>query len=97
MRYLFILSGVVCLSLMLLPACAPEPEPVTEEAPSTEADVEAIKSMLTDDWSTALKQEDIEALMSFYSDEAISMSPDEPPWVGHQAIRAGHEAYQRLV
>jgi hypothetical protein len=49
MKHLIILSGVVCLSFMLLPSCAPQTEeqvePVSEEAPSTEADVTAINSV----------------------------------------------------
>jgi uncharacterized protein (TIGR02246 family) len=95
MKYLFILSGVVCLSFMLLPACAPQAEqqaePVVEEAPNTEADVAAIKSILADAWSEAVKQEDVDALMSLYSDDAINMPSNEPACVGRQAIRARHE------
>ncbi len=44
MKCLMFLMGVVCLAL---PACAPpqQAEPVAEEAPSIEADVEAIKAL----------------------------------------------------
>jgi len=52
MRCLIIPSGVICLSFMLLSACAPQAEqqaePVVDESTSTEADVEAIKRVNVD-------------------------------------------------
>ncbi len=95
MRYLIIIFGVICLSFILLPSCAPQPEqqaePVEEEVPSTEADVASIKSVVMDKWAAAMEAEDVDALMSLYSDDAISMDPDEPAHVGYQAIRAKFE------
>jgi uncharacterized protein (TIGR02246 family) len=80
---------------MLLPACAPEPvqeaEPVTEEAPSTEADVEALKAIYKS-WDNALNNRDLEGLVSHYTEDAVRMEPNKPAWVGRQAIRAGFES-----
>ena len=56
MKYLFILSGVVCLSFMLLPACAPQPEqpaePAVGEATNREADIKEIESLLEHIWNS---------------------------------------------
>lgn len=95
MKHRFIPLVVVCLSIMLLPVCAPQPEeeaePMEQEVLSTEADVAAIKSVVTDKWAAAMSAEDVDALMALYSDEAVSMDPGEPSHVGHQAIRAKFE------
>ena len=90
MRYLFILSGVVCLSFMSLPACAPQPEqqaePVAQEAPRTEADVEAISQVL-EEWEAAGKASDTDGLMSLFGEGAIWMPPNETEITDREAIR----------
>ena len=95
MRDRFIPSVFVCLSLLLLPVCAPQPEEKAEqmekEVPSTEADVAAIKSVVIDKWAAAMGAEDVDALMTLYIDEAVSMDPGEPAHVGHRAIRTKFE------
>ena len=96
MRLLFILLGVVCLSFLLLPACAPEPvqeaEPVVDEVPSTEADVAAIKAEV-EKFDVAWNSQDVEALLSLYSEDAVRMPPNEAEEVGKEAIR---ESFQRF-
>ena len=83
MRYPIILSGVVCLSLMLLPACAPQPEPqaepVAEEAPSTEADLEAIRA-IPKQWEAAYHSGNLEELMPLYAQDAVRLPPTVHCW-----------------
>jgi uncharacterized protein (TIGR02246 family) len=94
MKYLIIFLGVVCLSFTLLPSCAPQPEqqaePVAEEAPSTEADVEAIKAAI-EEWEVAWNSQDMEKLLSLYADDAVRMPPNEVEEVGKNAIRASFQ------
>ena len=94
MKYLFILTGVVCLSFMLLPACAPEPvqeaEPVTEEAPSIAADLETIKA-IPKQWEAAYHSDNLEKLMPLYAQNAVRMPPDVPILDGKEAIRSAFE------
>lgn len=91
MRYLFILSGVVCLSFMLLPSCAPQPEqqaePVVEEAPSTEADVEAIKAV-NQQCLSAIKAGDLDTIVDLFTDDGVFMLPNEPTLTGKDAIKS---------
>ena len=88
MKYLMILAGVVCLSFMLMPACAPEAvqeaEPDTEEAPSTEADVEAIKSVASQEVSAG-SAGDLESFFSLLSDDIEIIPPNQPSVRGEQA------------
>ena len=89
MRYLFILSGVVCLSFMLLPACAPEPvqeaEPATEEAPSTEADEAAIEEMLNKEIAF-INDGDIEGIRTILAEDTVWMPPNHPAISGSEAV-----------
>jgi uncharacterized protein (TIGR02246 family) len=91
MRCLFILSGVVCLAFMLLPACAPRPEqqaePVAEEAPSTEADVEAIKAV-NEQCLAAINSGDLDTIVSLFTDDGVYMLPNEPPVIGKAPIKS---------
>ncbi len=91
MKYLIILSGVVCLSFMLLPACASEPvqeaEPVTEETPSTEADVEAVKRVNVD-LINAFNAGDASAAVALVIDDAVDLPPNRPAVIGREAIRS---------
>ena len=83
MKYLFILSGVVCLSFMLLPACAPEaevqeaepepeaaPEPVFDQA----AEEAAVRNLLAQ-FETVYNNHDEKALAALWTDTAIQ-SPE---------------------
>jgi ketosteroid isomerase-like protein len=88
MRYLFILSGVVCLAFMLLPACAPQPEqqaePVAEDVPSTEADVEAIKNVARDEVAAG-NAGDLESFLAILSDDIEIIPYGQPAVRGEQA------------
>ena len=91
MRYLIIFSGVVCLAFMLLPSCAPQTEeqvePVAEEAPSTEADVEAINDV-NRQCLEALNAGDMETYVSFFAQDVVWMPPNEPAVTGMGAIES---------
>ena len=91
MKYPFIFSGVVCLSFMLLPNCAPPPEqqaePVAQEAPNTEADVKSIKAV-NEKFLAAWNADDLDILVALLDDEAVIMPPGEPAVIGKQACEA---------
>ncbi len=90
MRHLLILIGVVCLAFILLPCCAPAPEqqaePVGEEAPTTEADVEAIHGVLQrfDDTTNA---GDAENWLTLITDDVLWMVPNQSTLTGKEAVR----------
>ena len=44
---------------------------------------------LTRHWDKALNTGDADALAAFYPDDGIRMNPNEPAWVGKEAIRNG--------
>jgi uncharacterized protein (TIGR02246 family) len=92
MKHLFTVVGSVCLIAMLLPACAPAPEPeaAVKDAPNIEADTDALKAYI-EMWDEALNNGDVDGLVSFYADDAVRMEADNPAWVGKNAIKAGFE------
>lgn len=81
---------VVCLAIILLSGCAPEPEPTNEEIPNVEADIEALKARLKA-WDVAYNVGDVDTVVSFFTDDAVRMQADAPAWIGKPAIRAGFE------
>ena len=89
MKYLFILAGVVCFSFMLLPACAPpteeQVEPVTEEAPSTEADVAAIKEMIEKEIAF-INDGDMEGLSTIFTEDIVWMPPNYRALFGKEEV-----------
>ena len=90
MKHSSIFLGVICLAIMLLPACAPQPEPANEEIPDVEADIEAVKA-LVERFDAALNAGDADALSSLYTNDSVRMQADVPVWIGQQAIKAGFE------
>ena len=91
MKRLFILTGLVCLSFMLLPACAPEPvqeaEPATEEAPNTEADVAAINAILNQ-YAETVTAGDADGFMALFVEDCVMLPPNAPTIVGKDACRS---------
>jgi len=70
MKRVFLSLGVaLVLSLMLL-ACAPQTQPVAEEAASTEADVAAIRA-LVEQWIAAIETGDVDGVLALYTDGPI--------------------------
>jgi uncharacterized protein (TIGR02246 family) len=69
MKYLIILSGVACLSFMLLPACAPAPEPEPEATPEPQFDQaaeEAAVRQVIEQVLAVLNNHDAKALASLF-------------------------------
>lgn len=85
MRNLMILTGVVWLSFMLLPACAPQPEqqaePVVEESARTEADVTAIKAVFKQ-YDDAVTAGDLEGFAALFVEDCIVLPPNAAILVG---------------
>ena len=80
---------------VVLAACAPatqEPEPAAEEAPTTEADVEAIATSLEQELA-AVNSGDAEAFQAAITNDAVLMPPNEPPVTGKEAILAWQQAF----
>jgi len=87
MRYRIILLGVICLSIILLSACAPQAEPVVDESTSIEADVEAIKKVNVD-LINAFNASDAATAVALVMDDAVDLPPNRPAVIGKEAIRS---------
>lgn len=75
--------------ICLLGACAPAEQP-EQEAPTTEADVEAITSVRQQE-GAAIEAGDVEALVALVTDDAVLMAPGEPAATGRAAFRSWAE------
>jgi ketosteroid isomerase-like protein len=84
MKELYAFSFAWLLLSISILACSSGPAPVTEELPSTEADVAAIKSM-NQQCLDAINAEDVETVMSLTDDGVIGMVPNEPAFTGKSA------------
>jgi uncharacterized protein (TIGR02246 family) len=72
-------TSVLVVGLVLLNGCD-----------SPEVDVEAEEQRLMElsrEWSDVAAGDDIEALMSYWADDAVMMAPGQPPLRGKEAIR----------
>ena len=85
--------SVIFLVSISLQGCAPEPGPAVEEAPTTEADVEAVKRV-REQAVAAINAGDLGALMSLWSDDIVWMWPNEPPVVGKEALRSWWQTHR---
>jgi ketosteroid isomerase-like protein len=86
MRRPIILSEVIVLALMFLPACAPQADPVVAESTSAETDVEAIKRVNID-LINAFNVGDVPAAVDLAMDDAVDLPPNRQAVVGKEAIR----------
>jgi ketosteroid isomerase-like protein len=99
-NYLRIATACFALSLFTVACSSPAPEEATapeETAPTVAAapDMAAIKAeiqTLEDAWGAADNAGDVNALMAFYSDDAVSMGEGTPMAVGKAAIQKEIEA-----
>jgi len=82
MRNLVVL--LLGLSVLLLSAC--------EKQIDTEADIEKIKSM-NKIWDEAGLSGDVDKIVSQYTEDALSMPPNELVREGIDAIRNGHQSF----
>lgn len=87
-------SSLGLLSLLFLVfglnVCAPAVEPsegVPEEVATTEADAAAMESLRAK-YVAAYNAEDVDGLVSLFTDDAIRMLPDEPAISGAEELRA---------
>ncbi len=91
MKRLFILVGFLSLVAMLLPDCAPQPEqqvePAAEEAPSTEADVAAIKFVFKqiDD---AIIAGDLEGYLALHMEDCVVLPPNAEVIMSKEGYRS---------
>ena len=78
-----------CFALLLMtPACT-KPTP-----PDTRAADEAAIRQLDAEWSKAALANDLEATVSYYTDDAYLLPPNEPMAIGRKAIR---QSWGRLL
>ena len=95
MKCLFILSGVVCLSFMLLPACAPiseaEPEAAPEPQFDQKAEEAAIRKMMADSFA-AHSNHDAETMAIPYSEGFIGYTKK---WSREENIKSAEETYEK--
>lgn len=86
MKPLCFFMGSICLIALLLPACAPAPvsETPAEEAPSTEADIEAIKNVIQQE-ITAVNAGDLESFLEVFAPDVEIIPPNQPAVRGEQA------------
>ncbi len=98
MKYLIILSGVVCLSFMLLPACAPqaEPEATPEPAVDLQAEEAAIRELDKANME-AYNNKDLEAVLGRLAEDHVAHEPNVPPFVGREAQRPLLEEFFKVL
>ena len=82
-------------SLMVIPlvillcftfGCQQGEEVAEEPVVDVEADVEVLKK-IEEDWGIANNSGDIDKLVSFFTDNAVNIPPNEPALIGKEAIR----------
>ena len=81
MSYPGILTALIVISFIFLPACAPQ-----AEIAGTEEDVEAIKRVNVD-LMNAFNSGDVEAAVALVMDDAADLPPNRPAIMGKEAIR----------
>jgi ketosteroid isomerase-like protein len=77
----------VLLAVGLALACAAEDEGTPQRA---EADVEAVEEMVVE-LDKVTGEGDLEALLSFLTEDFVSLPPGEPPIVGRETLRSHHQ------
>ncbi len=82
-RRLLMLSASVCFFLI---GCTRTP------AVDTRAEANALRD-IDAQWLTAARARDIDKIVSLYAPEAVTMDPNAPVSVGHQAIRKAYESW----
>jgi uncharacterized protein (TIGR02246 family) len=90
--------ALIALTFFGLAGCAPAPENVASPEPvvvETKPDMSAIKAeiqAIETAFAAADNARDINAILAFYSDDAVTMGPGEPMSVGKAAIQKSIEA-----
>ena len=86
MRRLSSFWVVIFLVSISLQDCAPEPGPAVEEAPTTEADVEAVQRV-REQAVAAINAGDADAVAALATDDIVWMPQDKPTSIGKEAFR----------
>ena len=97
MKYLLVLTGVVCLSFMLLPACAPQPQP--EAAPEPVVDLQAEEAAIREldkRNMEAYNNKDLETLLGSLAEDHVAHEPNVSPIVGREAQRPLMEEFFKV-
>lgn len=87
MRHLSIVVTAICLGVVTMATCVPAPEPVGEEAPGTDADVDAINAAYDQSLATQ-KEGDVDAWLALFTEDVVFMPPNQIVVVGKEAVRA---------
>ena len=85
---------LVSLVLVAVVSCTPpqQEQEAAVEPPSTEADMEAVRQLLSQVDET-LTSGDLEGWMALWDDEGVELPPMQPALVGKEAIRAWDGEY----
>lgn len=77
--------------------CQPSQKIAEKAAADFSADIEANKN-LVEAWDEAYNAGNIEGLLALYTDDAVKIPPNEPPYVGREAIRAHfQQAFDQFI
>jgi uncharacterized protein (TIGR02246 family) len=76
--------------LFIASGCEERERVLVEPKADVGADIQAIRN-ITEKWQVAINAGDLDTLMSFYSEDAIKIPPNEPAVRGKDAIRSGYE------
>lgn len=96
--YSRIAPALIALTLFSFAGCAPAPENVATPEPvvvETKPDLAAIKAeiqAIETAFAAADNARDVNAILAFYSDDAVTMGPGEPMTVGKAAIQKSIES-----
>ena len=88
-----------CSSLLLAVACAAsEPAPVTSNAAATSADSAARDSAAHQahaNYVRVINSNNIDSLVSMFTDDVVFLAPNDKPIVGKAAVRAWADGYYK--
>ncbi|WP_291115740.1 YybH family protein [Flavobacterium sp. UBA6135] len=89
MKQKFLKPMTLGICMLLMVACNTKSEAPVEEAPAVDAD--AIRTeiqTLEDAYAAASNSRDVDGIMTYYSDDAISYPSEKAPVVGKEAMKA---------
>lgn len=90
MKYLKKISISICLVsiVLILNSCGNKCDPSTCNYAVDQEAINADIAALEASFSEAMNNQDIDALMAYYADDAQSMTPNKPTLMGKEAIKA---------
>jgi ketosteroid isomerase-like protein len=88
MNQLKLILALAVPSVFFLQSC--KPAATTDHVAVVNMDsVKAQITLLENNFAKASNAKDVDGVLVYYSDDAQSMAPNEPTWVGKDAIKAG--------